>query len=238
MTAVFAVPLSIALGIVAAYYRNRWIDRLLNTLTLTTISLPEFLVAYLLTYIIVVKDLFGATALGQALPQGLRDSIGGLLSRLPNFPIIAEILPGASLSDRIWNCMLPSLTLTLVIVAHMMRMTRAALINLLNAPYIEMAKLKGAHPWWVIIGHALPNAWAPIAYVVAYNMGYLITGVVVVEVVFVYPGIGQLIVDSVRTRDIPVVQACALIFASTYVLLNLAADIITIATNPRLLHPK
>lgn len=238
MTGLFAVPISIVLGIVAAYYRNSWVDWLLNTLTLTAISLPEFLVAYLLTYIIVVKDLFGATALGQSLPPGLRDSIGGLLSQLPNFPIIAEILPGATFSDRIWNCMLPSLTLTLVIVAHMMRMTRAALINLLNTPYIEMAKLKGAHPWWVIIGHALPNAWAPVAYVVAYNMGYLITGVVVVEVVFVYPGIGQLIVDSVRTRDIPVVQACALIFASTYVLLNLAADIITIASNPRLLHPK
>ena len=238
MTAAFAVPLSILLGIVAAYCRNSWIDRLLNTLTLTTISLPEFLVAYMLTYIIIVKDLFGATALGQSLPPDLRDAIGGLLSRLPDFPIIAEIVPGAAFSDRIWNCMLPALTLTLVIVAHMMRMTRAALINLLNTPYIEMAKLKGAHPWWVIVGHALPNAWAPIAYVVAYNMGYLITGVVVVEVVFVYPGIGQLIVDSVRTRDIPVVQACALIFASTYVLLNLAADVITIATNPRLLHPK
>src|SRR4029078_735814 len=130
MTAVFAVPFSIVLGIVAAYYRNSWVDRLLNTRTLTAISLPEFLVAYLLTYIIVVKDLFGATALGQSLPPGLRDSIGGLLSQLPNFPIIAEILPGATFSDRIWNCMLPSLTLTLVIVAHMMRMTRAALINL------------------------------------------------------------------------------------------------------------
>lgn len=238
MTASIAVPLSIILGVIAAYYRNKWIDRLLNTLTLTTISLPEFLVAYILTYIVVVKDSFGATALAQALPQGISDFIGSALSKIPSFPILAEILPGATLPERMWNCVLPALTLTLVIVAHMMRMTRAAIINLLSSPYIEMAKLKGAHPWWVVIGHALPNAWAPIAYVVAYNMGYLITGVVVVEVVFVYPGIGQLIVDSVRTRDIPVVQACTLIFASTFILLNLVADIVTISTNPKLLHPK
>ncbi|HUP78695.1 MAG TPA: ABC transporter permease [Pirellula sp.] len=238
MTASIAVPLSILLGVVAAFYRNRWIDRLLNTLTLITISLPEFLVAYILTYIVVVKDTFGATALAQALPPEISDYVGHALSKVPNFPILAEILPGATLLDRLWNCVLPALTLTLVIVAHMMRMTRAAIINLLSSPYIEMAKLKGAHPWWVVIGHALPNAWAPIAYVVAYNMGYLITGVVVVEVVFVYPGIGQLIVDSVRTRDIPVVQACALVFASTYILLNLVADIVTISTNPKLLHLK
>ncbi|NNL73099.1 MAG: ABC transporter permease subunit, partial [Silicimonas sp.] len=90
----------------------------------------------------------------------------------------------------------------------------------------------------VILKHALPNAWAPIANVIAFNLAYLVVGVVVVEVVFVYPGIGQLMVDSVTSRDIPVVQACALIFASTYILLNLIADIISIVTNPRLLHPR
>ena len=136
------------------------------------------------------------------------------------------------------TCFLPALTLTLVIVAHMMRMTRAALINLLASPYIEMARLKGEPPRTVILKHALPNAWAPIATVIAFNLAYLVVGVAVVEVVFVYPGIGQLMVDAVSSRDIPVVQACALIFAGTYILLNLLADIIGIVTNPRLLHPK
>ena len=101
-----------------------------------------------------------------------------------------------------------------------------------------MARLSGASQSEVIVRHALPNAWAPIATVIAFNLAYLVVGVVVVEVVFVYPGVGQLMVDAVSTRDIPVVQGCALIFAITYILLNLLADIIGIITNPRLLHPK
>ncbi|RVC10905.1 ABC transporter permease subunit, partial [Mesorhizobium sp. M7A.F.Ca.AU.001.01.1.1] len=101
-----------------------------------------------------------------------------------------------------------------------------------------MARLKGMSPMVIVLRHALPNAWAPIVTVVAFNLAYLIVGVVVVEVVFVYPGIGQLMVDAVKSRDVPVVQACALIFAATYILLNLLADIISIATNPRLLHPR
>ena len=128
--------------------------------------------------------------------------------------------------------------MTLVIVAHMMRMTRASIINLLASPYIEMAQLKGISKSQVILRHALPNAWAPIATVIAFNLAYLVVGVVVVEVVYVYPGIGQMMVDAVSSRDMPVVQACALIFAATYILLNLLADIVAIITNPRLLHPK
>jgi peptide/nickel transport system permease protein len=134
--------------------------------------------------------------------------------------------------------MLPAATLTLVVVAHMMRMTRAAIINLLASPYIEMVRLKGISPMKIILRHALPNALAPIVNVVALNLAYLVVGVVIVEVVFVYPGLGQLMVDSVSKRDIPVVQACSMIFASVYILLNLSADIISIVTNPRLLHPR
>jgi peptide/nickel transport system permease protein len=120
----------------------------------------------------------------------------------------------------------------------MMRMTRAAIINLLSQSYIEMAALKGIKKPRIILRHALPNAWAPIVTVIVLNLAYLIVGVVVVEVVFVYPGLGQLLVDAVQRRDMPVVQACCLIFAATYVLLNLIADILSILTNPRLLHPK
>ena len=212
MTAVIAVPLALFLGITAALWRNSYYDRIINASTLTTISFPEFFVAYIL--ILLLGTLWAV------------------------FPSLADVQQGISFGERVYKCALPSLTLTLVIVAHMMRMTRAAIINLLASPYIEMAQLKGESPRRVVLIHALPNAWAPISTVIAFNLAYLVVGVVVVEVVFVYPGIGQLMVDAVSSRDIPVVQACALIFAVTYILLNLIADVIGIITNPRLLHPK
>lgn len=212
MTAIIAVPLALTLGITAALYRNSFYDRAVNATTLTTISFPEFFVAYIL--ILVLATLWKV------------------------FPSLANVREATELAERIYMTALPALTLTLVIVAHMMRMTRAAIINLLASPYIEMARLKGVSKSNVIIKHALPNAWAPIVNVIAFNLAYLVVGVVVVEVVFVYPGVGQLMVDAVTTRDIPVVQACALIFAATYILLNLFADIVSIVTNPRLLHPR
>lgn len=212
MAAIVAVPLALFLGITAALYRNSIYDRVVNATTLTTISFPEFFVAYIL--ILLFSSLW------------------------PIFPSLANISVDTPFWERVYRCTLPALTLTLVIVAHMMRMTRAAIINLLASPYIEMARLKGLSKTQVILKHALPNAWAPIATVIAFNLAYLVVGVVVVEVVFVYPGVGQLMVDAVTTRDIPVVQACALIFAATYIILNLIADIIGIVTNPRLLHPR
>jgi peptide/nickel transport system permease protein len=154
------------------------------------------------------------------------------------FYSLSTVSESTDFIEHLYRAALPAITLTLVIVAHMMRMTRAALINLLASPYMEMAQLKGVPRREAIVKHALPNAWAPIATVIAFNLAYLVVGVVVVEVVFVYPGIGQLMVDSVSSRNMPVVQACALIFAATYILLNLSADIISIITNPRLLHPK
>ena len=154
------------------------------------------------------------------------------------FPAISRVSSGTSLEERLVAAFLPALTLTLVVTAHMMRMTRAAIINLLASPYIEMARLKGMSPTRVVLWHALPNAWAPLVNVVALNLASLITGVVVVEVVFAYPGLGQLLVDSVSKRDVTVVQASCLIFAAAYVLLNLLADIISILSNPRLLHPR
>lgn len=212
ITALIAVPLALILGLTAALYRNSLYDRSVNAVTLTTIATPEFFVAYILILL--------------------------LSSLWPIFPSLANIDASTPLGERLYRITLPALTLTLVIVAHMMRMTRAAIINLLASPYIEMARLKGASRSEIILKHALPNAWAPIATVIAFNLAFLVVGVVVVEVVFVYPGIGQLMVDAVTTRDIPVVQACALIFAATYIILNLIADIIGIVSNPRLLHPR
>ena len=210
--AAIAVPLALFLGILAALYRNTLYDRAINTFTLTTISFPEFFVAYILI-------LFFAIKLGW-------------------FPGISNISTELSFGNKLFRTLLPATTLTLVVIAHMLRMTRATIINLLASPYIEMARLKGISPMKIILRHALPNALAPIVNVVAINLAYLVVGVVIVEVVFVYPGLGQLMVDSVSKRDIPVVQACSMIFASVYILLNLSADIISIVTNPRILHPR
>lgn len=210
--AVIAVPISIILGIVVALLRNSLFDRVANVLTLTSISSPEFFLGYILILFLAVKSNM--------------------------FPAIASLSSDMSLGELLNRTFLPALTLVLVVTAHMMRMTRAAIINLLASPYIEMARLKGTPPWKVIVKHALPNAWAPIINVVALNLAYLITGVVLVEVVFVYPGIGQALVDAVAKRDFPIVQACCLIFAATFILLNLAADVGAILTNPRLRHPK
>ncbi|MGF7163068.1 peptide/nickel transport system permease protein [Rhodoligotrophos appendicifer] len=212
VAAIISVPIALILGLLAALYRNSFFDRAVNVLTLSSISFPEFFVAYILIMFLSVR--FGW------------------------FPSISNVSPSDPLLERLHSVALPALTLTLVVVAHMMRMTRAAIINLLASPYIEMAALKGMSRPRIIVHHALPNALAPIINVVVINLAYLVVGVVVVEVVFVYPGLGQLMVDSVQKRDIPVVQACSLLFAGTYIVLNLSADILSILTNPRLMHPR
>ncbi|MFQ5773663.1 MAG: ABC transporter permease [Kiloniellaceae bacterium] len=212
VAAAISVPVALTLGIFAALYRNSPYDRIVNIVTLSSISFPEFFVAYILILFLAVQ--------------------AGM------FPSISNVSDELGFWDRVYRTALPAFTLTLVVVAHMMRMTRAALINLLASPYIEMANLKGLRRSRIIVKHALPNALAPIINVVVINLAYLVVGVVVVEVVFVYPGLGQLLVDSVSKRDLPVVQASALIFAATYILLNLTADVLSIMTNPRLMHPK
>ncbi len=212
LAALIAVPISLLLGILAALYRNSWLDRSINLTALAAISMPEFFIAYILIVYLSVQ--------------------AGI------FPAISNVSGDMSFGDRLYRTLLPAITLTLVVTAHMMRMTRAAIINLMASPYIEMARLKGLSPARIVLMHALPNALAPIINVIALNLAYLIVGVVVVEVVFVYPGLGQLMVDSVSKRDLPVVQACSLIFAATYILLNLLADVLSTVSNPRLLHPR
>lgn len=238
LVALIAVPLAIVLGIVSAYFRNGWMDRVMNGSTLAVVSSPEFFVAYILTYCVIMRESFDLTPVGQMLPEWATAVIGSVFRLIPNAPVLSDVSPAMTLGERLWACLLPATTLTLVTMAHMMRMTRAAIINLLASPYVEMAHLKGVHPFRVITQHALPNAWGPIAYVVSVNLAYLITGAVVIEVVFVYPGAGQLLVDAVRSRDIPVVQACSLIFAAVYIVLNLLTDLVAIFTNPKLVHPK
>ena len=211
-TAVVAIPLAIVLGLLAAIYRDSWFDRFISITTLSAISLPEFFVAYILIALLSVE--------------------------IALFPSLSAINDQMTMVQKIQAVFLPCLTLTMVVVGHMMRMTRAAIINVLSSPFIEMAKLKGINHRRIITKHALPNALSPIINVVVLNLAYLVVGVVVVEVVFVYPGLGQLLVDAVSKRDLPVVQASGLIFATTYVCLNLTADVLSMISNPKLRNPR
>jgi peptide/nickel transport system permease protein len=210
--AVIAVPMAIFLGLLAVRYKDRWPDKLISAVTLTSISIPEFLIGYVLMYFISVK--------------------------LGWFPSVAMINDSMGLGEKLHSIALPVIVLVLVVLAHMMRMTRAAILNVMQSAYIETAELKGMSGLDVIRKHAFPNAIAPIINVVMLNLAYLVVGVVVIEVVFVYPGMGQYLVDHVSKRDVPVVQACGLIFAAVYIVLNMIADIVSILANPRLRHPK
>jgi peptide/nickel transport system permease protein len=212
VAAIVSVPIAILLGLLAVRYRNRWPDKLISGSTLATISLPEFFIGYLLIYFVAVK--------------------------LGWFPSVSTVYDGMGFTDRLKAVALPAATLTLVVLAHMMRMTRAAILNVMQSAYVETAELKGLTPFQIISRHALPNAISPIVNVVMLNLAYLIVGVVVVEVIFVYPGMGQYLVDHVSKRDVPVVQACGLVFAAVFIGLNIIADVVAILTNPRLRHPK
>jgi peptide/nickel transport system permease protein len=210
--AVVAVPLAIILGLIAVRYRNGWVDKLISGLALASTSFPEFFIGYVLVYFFAVKYQI--------------------------FPGISTVYDGMPIGERMQAIMLPAAALTLVVLAHMMRMTRAAILNVMQSAYVETAELKGLSAFAVIRRHAFPNAIAPIINVVMLNLAYLIVGVVVVEVIFVYPGMGQYLVDHVTKRDVPVVQAVGLIFAAVYISLNIIADIAAIIANPRLRHPK
>ncbi|MDG1181167.1 MAG: ABC transporter permease [Tateyamaria sp.] len=210
--AIISVPLAILLGLIAVRYQNRWPDKLISGITLASISLPEFMISYILVFFFAVK-LFWA-------------------------PSFASVSPGMPLLAQLHAISLPVAVLTLVVLAHMMRMTRAAILNVMQSAYIETAELKGLTAFTVIRKHAFPNAIAPIVNVVMINLAYLVVGVVVVEVVFAYPGMGQYLVDAVVKRDVPVVLACGVIFAAVYIILNIVADVVSILANPRLRHPK
>jgi peptide/nickel transport system permease protein len=210
--AIVSIPLAIILGLLAVRYRNGPIDKLISGFALASTSVPEFFIGYLLVYFFAVK--------------------------FQIFPGISTVYDGMPFLDKMKAIALPATALTLVVLAHMMRMTRAAILNVMQSAYIETAELKGLTAFEIIWKHAFPNAIAPIINVVTLNLAFLVVGVVVVEVIFVYPGMGQYLVDHVAKRDVPVVQAVGLIFAAVYIFLNVVADVASILANPRLRHPK
>ncbi|MBP1203496.1 peptide/nickel transport system permease protein [Duganella sp. 1411] len=207
-TAAVSVPLALSLGILSAMFRGSRFDRGMNMLAVSLVSVPEFLIATLAVLLFAVKLRWLSA-----------------LSHTADIQTLGQFLRAYAM---------PVFTLCCVIVAQMARMTRAAVVDQLRSPYVEMARLKGARPVRIVLKHALPNAIGPIANAVALSLSYLLGGVLIVESIFNYPGIANLMIDAVTTRDIPLVQACAMIFCGAYLLLVMLADICAILSNPRL----
>lgn len=205
---VVAVPLAIGLGVVSALRRDGIVDHLIAAFTLFSVSFPEFVIG---SFFIIVFS-----------------------TQLGLFPAASVMEPDASLWANAEYLVLPALTLTIGMLAHTSRMTRASLIEVLDTNYIRTATLKGLPFRSVLIKHALRNALLPAITVIAINVGYLLGAVVVVETVFSYPGLGRLIVFSVQNRDVPLLQATVLIVAATYALANLIADVLYVVLNPQL----
>ncbi len=203
-----AVPLSIGLGVLSALRRNGLLDQAVGLVTLVSVSLPEFISGTVLILL--------------------------LAFRFPIFPPSSLIDPRASLGAIAPSLVLPTLTLVLALLAHMTRMTRASMIEVLDTPFVRAARLRGLRPRRVILRHALRNALLPTVGIVAINVGFLLGGIVVVETVFAYPGLGRLMVDAVNHRDVPVIQMAALVIALSYALANLAADVVYAYLDPRI----
>lgn len=208
VTAGIAVPLALALGITTAMYRGSVYDRLVSGAIIAVISVPEFMIATLAVLVFAVW-----------------------LKWLPALSVGSNV---DSIGDMLRVFAMPVITLLCVICAQMIRMTRAAMLSVLDSPYVEMALLKGASRPRMVLRHALPNAIGPIVNAVALSLSYLFGGVIIVETVFNYPGIARLMVDSVSTRDLPLIQSSAMIFCLGYLALITVADIIAILSNPRL----
>ena len=207
-----AIPISLFLGLIAAMHPGTRLDRSITFTTLNLISLPDFLVATSLVLIFAVG-----------------------LGWLPSIVYLRGDETGWVL---IKTLAMPMLTLVILVSSQIIRMTRATVLNVLNSPYIEMAILKGVPRRRIILRHALFNAVGPIVNVIALNLAWLVGGVVVIEQIFSYPGLAKLMIEAVQMRDMPLVQACAMIFCATYIVLIFIADISSILSNPRLRHPK
>ena len=213
LTAVIGVPISLTLGVTAAMFPGTFYDRALTFVSVSLVAAPEFFTATLLVLLFVF-----ALGIGNAVVIGSTD--------------------GKGVFELISHFALPITTLCFVIASQLIRMSRAAVLNVMSSPYIEMAILKGVSRKRIIFRHALLNAIGPIVNVVALNLAYLVTGVIVVEVYFGYNGLATLIVQGVQTRDYVLIQGLGMIFCLTYVVLMLIADIAAYASNARLRHPK
>ncbi|MER8421061.1 ABC transporter permease [Mesorhizobium sp. M1329] len=203
-----AVPVATLLALLSAAYPGRLLDRIAGSTSVFLTALPDFVIALVLVTVMAVK--------------------------IKLFPSVVPRPDWYHLSQGLQQTFLPMLTLVCALLAHMVRMGRAALVDVLGTSYIEMALLKGAQKWRILLSHAIPNAIGPLFSVLALSIGYLVSGVVVVEVVFSYPGMGRYLVDAIFYRDMPVIQSAVMIFCAVYILANVLADISLIAFNPKI----
>jgi peptide/nickel transport system permease protein len=208
LAALIGLPLALALGVVAGLLRDRPPDMIISVVALIGMSLPEFVIGSLLI-----------------LTFGVLWAI---------FPAVTIVPPDAPIGKLLPNLVLPAVTLIIVMVAYIIRMVRTSLINVMDSDYVQMATLKGLPQRRIVLAHALPNALLPTISAVALTVAWLIGGVVVVETVFNYPGVGRLMVSAVQDRDLPLVQALGLLGAAFYITVHLAADLLSLALNPRL----
>jgi len=200
LTTLVSVPLALLIGMVLAVHKGSRFDRIGTIAIVGLCATPEFLVA----------------------------TIGVLIFsiQLRWLPAISYVTPGADFLVLVKSMLLPLVTMTIIVTAQLARMTRAVIGNILTQPYIETARLKGARSGRIIMVHALRNAIGPLINIIAMNVAYLISGVVIVETIFAFPGLARLMADAVQARDLPLVQACAMIFSAAYIGLIMLADIV------------
>ncbi len=207
-SAIIAIPLAIAIGTWSALKKDTAVDHVTGVVTLVLASLPEFVVGVLLVLLL-------ATGF------------------LHLFPAVFVLIPGEQVWSNPAQLVLPVLTLVLAVSPYIIRIMRATMLEVLESQYVQQARLKGLPERTVIWRHAIPNAIGPVAQVVALQLAWLIGGVVIVEYLFRFPGIGFQLIDAVTNRDLPVVQALVIVIALFYVVVNLLADVVTLAANPK-----
>lgn len=205
---VISILVSVTAAVAGAVFRGRWPDSVLSAGTLVGLSLPEFVLGPLLIAVF---------------------SVG-----LSMFPVLSVVPSGAGLGERLKFLTLPAVTVAVPMSVYVIRMLRESLIDVLDAEYVRTAHLRGFSRRVVVFRHALPNALGPALNVTALNFTYLIGGLVIVEAVFAYPGIGRLLVDAISNEDTPVIEALVLIASAFYIAANLVADVLALMLNPRL----
>ncbi|HEX9616347.1 MAG TPA: ABC transporter permease [Anaerolineales bacterium] len=213
VTLVISVPLAVSLGVVAGLNENKWVDGLVNLFSLSVVGLPEFVTGIVLIQVFS----FGLRRLG-----------------LPALPASSSMRPGTGFIEALPLMILPALTATLVMLAYIARLTRAGVVEELKQPYVRTALLKGLPRRTVLVKHVLRNALLPTITVIAISVGWLISGLVVIENVFNYPGLGRLLVFAIDRRDLPLLQAVTMMAVIGFALANMAADLLYGMLNPRI----
>lgn len=206
--AIVGIPLAIVLGVFTGLTRDKWPDVLVSLVAIIGMALPGFVTATILIYIFAI--------------------------RLEWFPAIAMVATDAPVSEILPNIVLPIITLTFIMVAHILRLVRTNMIDVMVSNYVQMARLKGVPAMRIVFLHALPNAMLPSINVIALTLAWLLGGVAIIETVFNYPGIGKLLINAIGDRDLALVQGIAIILASIYIGVNLIADLLALVLNPRL----